>query len=82
VDRVVRVAKAEGGPDLSLREENLQGHIINEQQKIVSDARPTNDAATDPQLERALDLLKTWNVFSRGQGDGLAPISQSATATQ
>ena len=86
VDRVVRVAKAEGGgPDLSLREENLQGHIINEQQKVATDARPTNDVSTDPQLERALDLLKTWNVFSRGQGDGLTPISrstQSATATQ
>ena len=85
VDRVVRVAKAEGGsgPDLSLREENLQGHIINEQQKVLSDAHPASDGSTDPQLERGLDLLKTWNVFSRGQGDGgLTAIGQSATATQ
>jgi len=82
VERVVRVAKAEGAPDLSLREENLQGHIANEQQKIASDARPNSEATTDPQLERGLDLLKTWNVFSRVQGDGLAPIGESATATQ
>jgi carboxyl-terminal processing protease len=81
VARVVRVAKADG-PDLSLREENLQRHIVNEQQKppVATDAAPASEAASDPQLERALDLLKTWNVFSRGQGDGLAPVGPSAAA--
>jgi len=77
VERVVRVAKAEG-PDLSLREENLDGHIENEEQKVVSDASP-GEAGSDPQLERALDLLKTWNVFSHVKEDGLVPLADVGT---
>jgi carboxyl-terminal processing protease len=76
VDRVVRVAKADG-PDLSLRERNLEGHIENDE-PVVSDAAP-GEAKTDPQLERALDLLKTWNVFSHVQHAGLEPLADAGS---
>ena len=76
VERVVRVAKA-AGSGFSVREQDLRGHIENNEQ-IASDAAPGDDSQSDPQLERALDLLKTWNVFSRFQEDGLVPLTDSA----
>jgi len=48
-------------------------------EQVATDATaPGEDSQSDPQLERALDLLKTWNVFSRFQEDGLAPLTDSA----
>ena len=74
VERTVQVAKAEG---FSVREENLGGHMENKQ--IATDAAAVDPAAVDPQLERGIDLLKTWNVFSRFQdGTGIAPVEESA----
>jgi carboxyl-terminal processing protease len=78
VERVVRVAKATSG--FSVREENLHGHMEGEQ--VATDAAAGDQSASDPQLERALDLLKTWNVFSRFQEEGLAPIADSAALKQ
>jgi carboxyl-terminal processing protease len=74
VERVVRVAKAT--PGFSVREQDLRGHIENPEQ-VVSDASG-QESQSDPQLERALDLLKTWNVFSRSHDEELAPATDSA----
>jgi len=64
----------------SLREENLPGHLLNpqspgtspeqldkEQEKQIPPSAPTGDATidNDPQLKRALDLLKSWDVFKQ-----------------
>jgi len=66
VEPVVQVAAA--SDRFRVRESDLSGHIENEQ--VASDA--TGDSGIgDPQVERALDLLKTWNVFSRFQDAGL-----------
>jgi carboxyl-terminal processing protease len=65
----------------SLREENLPGHLSNPQQapsqtqdqgdkekeKLVPPSAPTGDESidNDTQLKRALDLLKSWDVFKQ-----------------
>ena len=63
----------------SLREENLPGHLQNpqqsqpqeqidrEQEKQIPSSAPTGDETIDgdPQLKRALDLLKSWDVFKQ-----------------
>jgi carboxyl-terminal processing protease len=65
----------------SLREENLPGHLINPQQapgtpqeqldrereKQIPSSAPTGDETidNDAQLKRALDLLKSWDVFKQ-----------------
>ncbi|MPZ75561.1 MAG: PDZ domain-containing protein [Deltaproteobacteria bacterium] len=65
----------------SLREENLPGHLQNKQQtpgqkqeqidkepeKQIPSSAPTGDETidNDAQLKRALDLLKSWDVFKQ-----------------
>lgn len=64
----------------SLREENLPGHLQNpnggnktqeqldqEKEKMVPTTGPTGDETidNDQQLKRALDLLKSWDVFKQ-----------------
>jgi carboxyl-terminal processing protease len=65
----------------SLREENLPGHLHNQQQtpnskqepgekekeKQIPSSAPTGDESidSDAQLKRALDLLKSWDVFKQ-----------------
>jgi carboxyl-terminal processing protease len=63
----------------SLREENLPGHLQNqqqtapqeqidkEQQRQIPPSAPTGDETidNDAQLKRALDLLKSWDVFKQ-----------------
>jgi carboxyl-terminal processing protease len=65
----------------SLREENLPGHLMNPQQtpatpqeqldkekeKQIPSSAPTGDETidNDAQLKRALDLLKSWDVFKQ-----------------
>ncbi len=75
VDKNVRVAKAD--ERFQVREEDLAGHLENE--ATVTDA---DGIGVDPQLERALDLLKTWQVFSRfhDRGAGIRALQQSASA--
>jgi carboxyl-terminal processing protease len=61
-----------------VREENLPGHLPNGQQqqpgqqpegsdKLVPPSAPTGDESidNDAQLKRALDLLKSWDVFKQ-----------------
>jgi carboxyl-terminal processing protease len=64
----------------SLREENLPGHLQNQQQNLtpqeqldrerekqIPSSAPTGDETidNDAQLKRALDLLKSWDVFKQ-----------------
>jgi carboxyl-terminal processing protease len=81
VDTSAQQAKAEDKKRQSLREENLPGHLLNPQQnsapqqeqgdkdkeKLVPPSGPTGDESidNDVQLKRALDLLKSWDVFKQ-----------------
>jgi carboxyl-terminal processing protease len=64
----------------NLREENLPGHLVNpsqpltpqeqidrEREKQIPSSAPTGDDTIDKdaQLKRALDLLKSWDVFKQ-----------------
>ena len=56
---------ARAGAEFSIREADLSGHI-------PADAKAesaVDKTGSDAQLERALDLLRTWKVFSRYRGD-------------
>jgi carboxyl-terminal processing protease len=81
VDSAPPEGKADEKKRQSLREENLPGHLPNPQQdsapqqeqgdkekeKLVPPSGPTGDESidNDAQLKRALDLLKSWDVFKR-----------------
>jgi len=73
-------AKADEKKRSGLREENLPGHLSNPQQtpnpqdpgdkekeKQIPSSAPTGDESidNDAQLKRALDLLKSWDVFKQ-----------------
>ena len=74
-------SKADERKRPSLREENLPGHLQNPQQtpgtpqeqldkekeKQIPSSAPTGDETidNDTQLKRALDLLKSWDVFKQ-----------------
>jgi len=68
VSREVQVAAAQPAP--TLREKDLTGHI--QHAPAATDAGPSAIAGSDAQLDRALDLLRTWNVFSKANDRGLA----------
>lgn len=65
MDNAVIVAKDESGAHgLRVREENLPGHLEAEQEQNKS--KGDGDGETrDPQLDHALELLKSWHVFER-----------------
>lgn len=83
-------SKAEERKRLGIREENLPGHLQNQQKtpaqepeqgnkdskdSLVPSTGPTGDDTIDKdqQLKRALDLLKSWDVFKQvvqKQGQG------------
>ena len=67
VEPTVVLARASGDSP-GVRESDLPAHMENEQG--VSDLSAGGQLGDDPQLERALDLLKTWKVFSRYQTSG------------
>jgi carboxyl-terminal processing protease len=50
-----------------LREKDLSGHLKNEQNEAIPDEEETAplevDEKDDVQLQRAMDILKTWDVF-------------------
>jgi carboxyl-terminal processing protease len=73
-------AKADEKRRPNLREENLPGHLQNpqtpnaqpdpgdkEKEKQIPSSGPTGDDSidNDAQLKRALDLLKSWDVFKQ-----------------
>lgn len=73
----VRLVRKDGRPlpQEFLREKNLPNHIENENGDDESDAKPKpiknedapqgvlGEPGQDPQLDRALELLKSWHVF-------------------
>jgi carboxyl-terminal processing protease len=79
VENALIQAKADGGPKFpTVREENLPGHFEQpkKQKDMKNGAEPKEEDESDegaalhegelgkdPQLDRALDLLKSWNVF-------------------
>jgi len=76
VDNSVIQAKAEGGPNFpAIREENLPRHFQHkgkpQESAPKSDEEESEEVpllregevGKDPQLDRALELLKSWNVF-------------------
>ncbi len=80
LDNTPADAKAEPIKRPNLREENLPGHLNNPQQnpnlapeqpgvgeKQIPPSGPTGDETIDKdaQLKRALDLLKSWDVFKQ-----------------
>lgn len=65
MDSVEVVRSVSERPDF-IREENLPGHLgTEEERRQERERQQSRDAQErpDPQLERALDLLKSWNVF-------------------
>jgi carboxyl-terminal processing protease len=81
LDNAPADGKTEPSKRPSLREENLPGHLNNPQQapnsqqelidqereKQIPSSGPTGDETIDKdaQLKRALDLLKSWDVFKQ-----------------
>jgi carboxyl-terminal processing protease len=62
----------------AIKEKDLAGHI--EPTGEVDEAE-SDKAGADPQLERALDLLKTWNVFAQFQGHDLGAVAETGDDT-
>ena len=68
-DIVVKLAAKNGIKEHRvLREKDLSGHLKNEQKEPVPDSEETApleevDEKDDVQLQRAMDILKTWDVF-------------------
>jgi carboxyl-terminal processing protease len=66
-------AKAEEKQRLNLREENLPGHLQNQKNQGEKESEKEKQPTTkkeegtenDPQLQRALELLKGWDVFKQ-----------------
>jgi len=80
LDNAPADGKTEPSKRPNLREENLPGHLINpqspnsqqeqldkEREKQIPSLAPTGDDTIDKdaQLKRALDLLKSWDVFKQ-----------------
>jgi carboxyl-terminal processing protease len=77
VENTVIRAKADGGPNFpSVREENLPRHFERKGKTAPDNAAPKleeeseespaiheGELGKDPQLDRGLELLKSWNVF-------------------
>jgi carboxyl-terminal processing protease len=68
-DIVVKLAAKNGAKEHRvLREKDLEGHLKNEQKEPVPDSEETApmeevDEKDDIQLQRAIDILKTWDVL-------------------
>lgn len=63
----VQEAKVEERKRPTLREENLPGHLENQQEQKSKPGEPPSDESleNDAQLKRALELLKGWDVFKQ-----------------
>jgi carboxyl-terminal processing protease len=81
LDNLPADSKTEPSKRPNLREENLPGHLLNpqnspnspqeqldrERERQIPSSAPTGDDTIDKdaQLKRALDLLKSWDVFKQ-----------------
>ncbi|MEK6562103.1 MAG: S41 family peptidase [Candidatus Binatota bacterium] len=65
----VQEARAEEKKRLGLREENLPGHLQNQQEQKEKEKQTQQEkeesVENDGQLKRALELLKGWDVFKQ-----------------
>ena len=65
----VQETKAEEKKRLGVREENLPGHLQNQQEQKEKEKQAQQEKEenieNDAQLKRALDLLKGWDVFKQ-----------------
>ncbi len=63
----VQESRAEEKKRLGLREENLPGHLQNQQEQKEKPAQEGMEESVenDAQLKRALELLKGWDVFKQ-----------------
>jgi len=65
----VQETKAEEKKRLGIREENLPGHLQNQQEQKEKEKQAQQEKEenieNDAQLKRALDLLKGWDVFKQ-----------------
>ena len=65
----VQEAKAEEKKRLGIREENLPGHLQNQQEQKDKEKQAQQEVEenieNDAQLKRALELLKGWDVFKQ-----------------
>ena len=65
----VQEARAEEKKRLGLREENLPGHLQNQQEQKEKEKQAQQEkeesVENDAQLKRALELLKGWDVFKQ-----------------
>lgn len=68
-DVPVQETKAEEKKRLGVREENLPGHLQNQQEQKEKEKQAQQgkeeNIGNDAQLKRALDLLKGWDVFKQ-----------------
>jgi carboxyl-terminal processing protease len=67
VEPAVQVASA--GERFQVREADLSGHI--ESPRATATDAAAEPATADPQIERGLEMLKSWQVFSRSRDEGL-----------
>ena len=54
--------------ELTLREKDLKGHIIGDEEKIEKTRLPkkaSEDLTKDNQLKTAVDLIKSWKIFEK-----------------
>jgi len=67
VEYVEPVPKAQGKKPAHLREKDLEGHIEGEQEGGMDEktAKDMADLRKDNQLNSAIDLLKSWDVFKK-----------------
>ena len=68
-NKIVKEGDKADEKEFSVREENLRGHFEQKEEQDDDNEVPDSviggelDLAKDPQLNRALELLKSWNVF-------------------
>jgi carboxyl-terminal processing protease len=66
MDNTQLLAKAEDKQHpRGVREENLPGHLEGEADGKDSPAESDDEQGRDPQLEHAIELLKSWQVFQK-----------------
>jgi carboxyl-terminal processing protease len=76
VEPAVQVASA--SERFQVREADLGVHIENRQVKATDAAAEPPTA--DPQIERGLEMLKSWQVFSRSRDEGLTVRTEPAAS--
>ncbi|MBF0537055.1 MAG: S41 family peptidase [Nitrospirae bacterium] len=69
-DVVVKIKAEDGKDHVIMREKDLEGHLRNDQSESSDNEEPEKaplevDEKDDVQLQRAIDVLKTWDVMRK-----------------